>query len=238
MLLGIDSPRDFRLPEIRSMGGCIFVLSCVLYPYVYLTTRAMFMMQAANLIDVARIVPFRIDGWSWIEGEVQDDGAPFEILRRRDACVPVDEDVAVAEHLGREDRQMNEGFVAGHGVGGLTGALLTATEHLLFVQSRVAMLDIFLALFVFTIVLRPNFRLEALAIVEMAKEMINEVEALLPASSTPNFRERLVAHLERMKTFTGQDDIDVEFHRKAGALLGFYDQVFGVTDLVDGPEED
>ncbi|HUF72653.1 MAG TPA: iron ABC transporter permease [Gammaproteobacteria bacterium] len=53
-LIGVDSPRDLQLPDIRSMGGCIFVLSCVLYPYVYLTTRAMFMMQAANLIDVAR----------------------------------------------------------------------------------------------------------------------------------------------------------------------------------------
>src|SRR5690606_16334971 len=40
-LLGIDSPRDFRLPDVRSMAGCIFVLGFVLYPYVYLTTRAM-----------------------------------------------------------------------------------------------------------------------------------------------------------------------------------------------------
>lgn len=53
-LLGIDSPRDFRLPDVRSMTGCILLLSAVLYPYVYLTTRAMFMMQTANLIDVAR----------------------------------------------------------------------------------------------------------------------------------------------------------------------------------------
>ena len=53
-VLGVDSPRDFRLPEIRSMAGCIFVLGFVLYPYVYLTTRAMFLMQAANLLDVAR----------------------------------------------------------------------------------------------------------------------------------------------------------------------------------------
>ncbi|MGB7215116.1 MAG: iron ABC transporter permease [Gammaproteobacteria bacterium] len=53
-LLGIDSPRDFRLPDIRSMAGCIFVLGFVLYPYVYLTARAMFLMQSANLIDAAR----------------------------------------------------------------------------------------------------------------------------------------------------------------------------------------
>ena len=53
-LLGFDSPRDFRLPDIRSMAGCIVLLGFVLYPYVYLTTRAMFLMQTANLIDVAR----------------------------------------------------------------------------------------------------------------------------------------------------------------------------------------
>ncbi len=53
-IIGVDSPRDFRLPDIRSMVGCILLLSAVLYPYVYLTTRAMFMMQSANLIDVAR----------------------------------------------------------------------------------------------------------------------------------------------------------------------------------------
>jgi iron(III) transport system permease protein len=53
-VLGIDSPRNLQLPDIRSMTGCILVLSFVLYPYVYLTTRAMFLMQSANLIDVAR----------------------------------------------------------------------------------------------------------------------------------------------------------------------------------------
>ena len=76
---------------------------------------------------------------------------------------------------------------------------------------------------------------EALAIVEMAKGMLQEVEMLLPASSTPNFRERLVAHLEHQKTPTGQES-DLEFRQKADALLGFYEQVFGVTDVVDMPE--
>ena len=53
-LLGYDSPRDFRLPDVRSMSGCIAVLGVVLYPYVYLTVRGMFLMQAAHLIDAAR----------------------------------------------------------------------------------------------------------------------------------------------------------------------------------------
>lgn len=53
-VLGYDSPRDFRLPDIRSMSGAILLLSLVLYPYVYLPTRAMFMTQAGNLVEVAR----------------------------------------------------------------------------------------------------------------------------------------------------------------------------------------
>ena len=53
-LLGYDSPRDFRLPDIRSLTGCIVLLGFVLYPYVYLTTRAMFMTQAASLLEAAR----------------------------------------------------------------------------------------------------------------------------------------------------------------------------------------
>lgn len=53
-LLGYASPREFRLPDIRSLGGCVLLLSLVLYPYVYLTTRAMFLTQSANLFDAAR----------------------------------------------------------------------------------------------------------------------------------------------------------------------------------------
>ncbi|MEP9351172.1 iron ABC transporter permease [Xanthobacter sp. KR7-225] len=53
-LLGIASPRDFRLPDVRSLGGCVFVLSCVLYPYVYLSARASFLVQSAAALEVAR----------------------------------------------------------------------------------------------------------------------------------------------------------------------------------------
>ncbi|MDS9469952.1 iron ABC transporter permease [Paracoccus sp. MBLB3053] len=53
-MLGYESPREFRLPDIRSMPGAILLLSLVLYPYVYLPTRAMFLTQAANLVEVSR----------------------------------------------------------------------------------------------------------------------------------------------------------------------------------------
>jgi len=53
-LLGFEGPRDFRLPDIRSMPGCIGVLGFVLYPYVYLPTRALFAMQSASLLETGR----------------------------------------------------------------------------------------------------------------------------------------------------------------------------------------
>ncbi|MEX0852286.1 MAG: iron ABC transporter permease [Bauldia sp.] len=53
-LLGIADPRGLRLPDIRSLPGAILLFGLVLYPYVYLTTRALFLMQAAGLIEAAR----------------------------------------------------------------------------------------------------------------------------------------------------------------------------------------
>ena len=53
-MLGVTDPRAFRLPDLRSLWGAIFVLGVVLYPYVYLSTRAMFLTQAASLLEAAR----------------------------------------------------------------------------------------------------------------------------------------------------------------------------------------
>src|SRR5690606_3029195 len=41
-LLGYTSPRQSRLPDLRSLPGAIVLLGFVLYPYVYLSTRIMF----------------------------------------------------------------------------------------------------------------------------------------------------------------------------------------------------
>lgn len=61
-LLGLSSPRDLPLPDLRSLPGCILLLGFVLYPYVYLPTRALFLMQAGTLLEAARVLgagPFR-----------------------------------------------------------------------------------------------------------------------------------------------------------------------------------
>lgn len=53
-ILGYSSPREFRLSDIRSMPGAIFIMGLALYPYVYLSVRVMFMSQSANLVEAAR----------------------------------------------------------------------------------------------------------------------------------------------------------------------------------------
>lgn len=55
-ILGYSSPREFRLPDLRSIYGAIFLLGFVLYPYVYLSTRIMFATQSASLLEAARVL--------------------------------------------------------------------------------------------------------------------------------------------------------------------------------------
>ena len=55
-LLGIANPRDLPFPEVRSLPVCAVLLGLVLYPYVYLPTRAVFLMQGANVLEVARML--------------------------------------------------------------------------------------------------------------------------------------------------------------------------------------
>jgi uncharacterized protein len=73
---------------------------------------------------------------------------------------------------------------------------------------------------------------EAFSAIEHAKKLIHEVEMLLPDSPNANFRERLVAELEDMT------DYNPEVRQKAEALLRVYKTIFGVTDLIDQPEEE
>lgn len=45
---------DYWFPEIRSLEGAALMLSLVLYPYVYLLTRAAFLGQSICVLDVSR----------------------------------------------------------------------------------------------------------------------------------------------------------------------------------------
>jgi len=47
---------EYWFPEIRSLGGAIFVMAFVLYPYVYLLARASFLEQSSHLRDAGQLL--------------------------------------------------------------------------------------------------------------------------------------------------------------------------------------
>ncbi|KPF41626.1 iron ABC transporter permease [Rhizobium sp. AAP43] len=62
-LFGFRSARDYSFFDIRSLSGAVLVMSAVLYPYVYLACRSMFLMQGRAAADVARTLgagPLRV----------------------------------------------------------------------------------------------------------------------------------------------------------------------------------
>lgn len=69
---------------------------------------------------------------------------------------------------------------------------------------------------------------DALAQVSQAQGLITELAILLQLAPGENFRERLVARLE-----FGPKTGDPVFRGKATQLLAFYEQVFGVNDLLE-----
>ncbi|MGL5734618.1 MAG: ABC transporter permease, partial [Beijerinckiaceae bacterium] len=55
-LTGYASARDYWFPSVRTLPGAIISFSLVLYPYVYLSARAMMMTQSASPLDAARVL--------------------------------------------------------------------------------------------------------------------------------------------------------------------------------------
>ena len=51
---GWTSARDYWFPEIRSLGGAVALFSLVLYPYVYLVSRAAFIEQNICVLEASR----------------------------------------------------------------------------------------------------------------------------------------------------------------------------------------
>lgn len=60
---GFTRPSEYWFPDVRSVGGATLVMGAVLYPYVYLACRSMFLLQGRAAADVARTLgasPLRV----------------------------------------------------------------------------------------------------------------------------------------------------------------------------------
>nr|WP_246748613.1 iron ABC transporter permease [Rhizobium setariae] len=53
-IFGFATPQQYWFPDIRSLSGAVLVMGAVLYPYVYLSSRSMFLLQGRSAADVAR----------------------------------------------------------------------------------------------------------------------------------------------------------------------------------------
>lgn len=77
----------------------------------------------------------------------------------------------------------------------------------------------------------------ALTVVRQAKEMIHELRALLPDRPGVSFRERLLEYVKELKQSATSTESGVAFRLKAGVLLIYFEQRFGVTGFFNKPEE-
>ncbi len=55
-LTGWTSAADYSFPEIRSLGGAVFILALVLYPYLYLLARTAFLEQSKSQMLASRLL--------------------------------------------------------------------------------------------------------------------------------------------------------------------------------------
>ncbi len=55
-MFGWTTKREYWFPEIRSLGGAASMLTLVLYPYVYLLSRAAFMEQSVCVLEASRVL--------------------------------------------------------------------------------------------------------------------------------------------------------------------------------------
>ena len=75
---------------------------------------------------------------------------------------------------------------------------------------------------------------DALSAIQETLDLISEIEPLLPASSAPSFRERLITHKEFLESKGEElDALEQEFLRKTEILLIQYEDRFGVDDFID-----
>lgn len=85
-------------PDIHSIGGAIFILSFVLYPYVYLSARTSFIQQSTGLIENARLLGLSPKQCFWrVALPLSRPAIALGVLLAVMECL---NDIGAVEHLG------------------------------------------------------------------------------------------------------------------------------------------
>ncbi|WP_235842127.1 ABC transporter permease [Ciceribacter selenitireducens] len=138
-LSGFASARDYSFPDVRSLGGAVLVMTAVLYPYVYLACRSMFLMQGRAAADVARTLgagPWRV--FSQVQVPM---ARPAIMVGLTLVMMETLNDIGAVEYLGVQtltfsiyDTWLNRGSLAG--AAQIASVLLVFVVLLLWIERR------------------------------------------------------------------------------------------------------
>jgi iron(III) transport system permease protein len=136
VMFGWRTPADYWFPEVRSLGGAIFVFGLVLYPYVYLATRAMLQTQCAVFADAARTLGAR--PWMVARDITLPLARPALAVGLALALLETLNDIGASEYLGVHTLTLSI-FTTWLNRGSLSGAAQIAAVMLLAVVALIAL---------------------------------------------------------------------------------------------------
>jgi iron(III) transport system permease protein len=96
--VGWKSAADYWFPNVRSLGGAVLIMGFVLYPYVYLTARAMFQTQSVALLETAR--GFGASQWRLVRDIALPMARPAIAAGVALALLEALNDIGASEYLG------------------------------------------------------------------------------------------------------------------------------------------
>ncbi len=133
-LFGWRAAADYWFPNIRSLGGAIFVIGFVLYPYVYLASRAMMQTQSSLFMEAARILGAR--PWMLAKQITLPLARPAIAVGVALALLETLNDIGASEYLGVQTLTLSI-FTTWLNRGSLAGAAQIACVMLLLVAALI-----------------------------------------------------------------------------------------------------
>jgi len=133
-LTGWRSLRDYWFPDPRNLAGAIFVMAIVLYPYVYLSVRALFGLQSASIVESGRTLGATPRQLFWRIGLPLARPALAAGLTL--ALLEALNDIGASEHLGVRTLTLSI-YTTWLNRGSLAGAAQIACIMLLFVVALI-----------------------------------------------------------------------------------------------------
>lgn len=133
-IFGWRSAADYWFPNVRSLGGAIFVISFVLYPYVYLAARAMMQTQSSLFMEAARVLGAR--PWMLAKHITLPLARPAIAVGVALALLETLNDIGASEYLGVQTLTLSI-FTTWLNRGSLPGAAQIACVMLLLVAALI-----------------------------------------------------------------------------------------------------